>query len=180
MAAQLRIPRHRSRTEDLESSSLRVHLGLAWWKINPMPQWARQDYITGIQVSGTHTQYSISNVMHIGEGLNEQIRKMEDFQIYHIPTLLNGKVGNKSMKRVSCEVTYVNSITKNKLRRYKVTMIGDSFVGGIRENVELSLSNKFDIYSMVKPGCELNTLLESANSVLRSLTQRDIILICGG
>ena len=41
MAAQLRIPRHRSRTEDLESSSLRVHLGLAWWKTNPMPQWAR-------------------------------------------------------------------------------------------------------------------------------------------
>ena len=53
MAAQLRIPRSRSRTEDLESSFLRpptflslsplcVHLGLAWWKINPMPQWARQ------------------------------------------------------------------------------------------------------------------------------------------
>ena len=33
---------------------------------------------------------------------------------------------------------------------------------------------------MVKPGCELNTFLESANSVLGSLTQRDIILICGG
>ena len=51
---------------------------------------------------------------------------------------------------------------------------------GIRENVELSLSNKFDIYSMVKPGCELNTLLESANRVSGSLTQRNIILICGG
>jgi hypothetical protein len=33
---------------------------------------------------------------------------------------------------------------------------------------------------MVKPGCELNTLLESANSVSGSLTQRNIILICGG
>ena len=42
MAAQLHIPRHRSRTEDLESSSLHVHLGLAWWKINPLPQWARK------------------------------------------------------------------------------------------------------------------------------------------
>jgi len=59
-------------------------------------------------------------------------------------------------------------------------MIGDSFLRGIRENVELSLSNKFGVYSMVKPGCELNTLLESANSVLGSLTQRDIILNCGG
>ena len=46
--------------------------------------------------------------------------------------------------------------------------------------MELSRSNKFGIYSMVKPGCELNTLLESANNVLGSLTQRDIILICGG
>jgi len=33
---------------------------------------------------------------------------------------------------------------------------------------------------MVKLGCELNTLLESANSVSGSLTQRDVILICGG
>jgi len=33
---------------------------------------------------------------------------------------------------------------------------------------------------LVKPGCELNTLLESANRVLGSLTQRDVILICGG
>jgi len=31
---------------------------------------------------------------------------------------------------------------------------------------------------MDKPGCELN-ILESANSVLGSLTLRDIILICG-
>ena len=59
-------------------------------------------------------------------------------------------------------------------------MIGDSFLRGIRENVELSLSNKFGVYSMVKPGWEINTLLESANSVLGGLTQRDIILICGG
>jgi len=44
--------------------------------------------------------------------------------------------------------------------------------------VELSLSNIFGIYIMDKPGCELN-ILESANSVLGSLTLRDIILICG-
>jgi len=53
-------------------------------------------------------------------------------------------------------------------------MIGDSFLRGIRENVELSLNNKFGIYSMVKSGCEFNTLLESANSASGSL------FICGG
>jgi len=83
------------------------------------------------------------------------------------------------METVSSVVTYMNSVTKNKLRQHKVTMIGDSFLGGIRENVELSLSNKFGIRSMVKPGCEINTLLKSAYSVLGSLTQRNIILICG-
>jgi len=84
------------------------------------------------------------------------------------------------METVSSVVTYMNSATKSKLRQHKITMIGDSFLRGIRENVELSLSNKFGVYSMVKPGWEINTLLESANSVLGGLTQRDIILICGG
>ena len=59
-------------------------------------------------------------------------------------------------------------------------MIGDSFLRGVRENVELSLSNKFGMYSMVKPGCELNTLLESANSASGSLTQKYVIFICCG
>ena len=45
--------------------------------------------------------------------------------------------------------------------------------------MELSLSYIFGIYCVDKPVCELNILLESANSVLGSLTQRDIILICG-
>ena len=84
------------------------------------------------------------------------------------------------MERVSSVVIYMNSVTKSKLRQHKITMIGDSLLRGIRENVELSLSNKFGIYNMVKPGCELNTLLESANSVSGSIIQRDIILICGG
>jgi len=74
------------------------------------------------------------------------------FSIYHIPTLLNGEIVNKSMKSVSSVVTYKDSVTRNKPRQHKVTMIGDSFLRGIRENVELSLSNEFSIYSMVKPG----------------------------
>jgi len=65
---------------------------------------------------------------------------------------------NKNIQTVSSEVTYVNSITENKLRQHKLKIIGDSSLGGIREYVELSLSNKFGIYSMVKPGCELYSL----------------------
>jgi hypothetical protein len=103
----------------------------------------------------------------------------EDSQIYHIPTLLNGKTGNKSMKTVLSVVTHVNSATRNKLRQHKVTMIGDSFLRGITENVEYSLSSKVGIYSMFKPGCDLNTP-ETTNNVSGSLTQKDVILIFGG
>jgi hypothetical protein len=49
-------------------------------------------------------------------------------------------------------------------------MIGDSLLRAIRENVELSLSNKFSTYSMVKPVCELITLFEAPNSAAGSLT----------
>jgi hypothetical protein len=38
----------------------------------------------------------------------------EDSEIYHIPTLLNGKIGNKNMETVSSVVTCRNGITKNK------------------------------------------------------------------
>jgi hypothetical protein len=83
-------------------------------------------------------------------------KNKEDFQMYHSPTLLNGKIENKSMKTVSSEVRYKNSGIKKKFTQHKVTLIGDSFLRGIWENVELSLSC---IYSMLKPGCKLNTLL---------------------
>ena len=63
------------------------------------------------------------------------------------------------METVSSVVTCRNGVTKNKLRQHNVTMIGDSFLRGFRENVELSLNNKF---------------------VLGSLTHKDVILIFGG
>jgi len=84
------------------------------------------------------------------------------------------------METVSSVVICRNGVTKNKLRQHNVTMIGESFLRGIRENVECSLNDKFDIFRLVKPGCDLNTLLESAKIVLGSLTHKDVILISGG
>jgi len=66
------------------------------------------------------------------------------------------------METASSVGTCRNGVTKIKLRQHNVTMIGDSFLRGIRENVELLLNGKFGIYIMVKPSCDLNTLLESA------------------
>jgi hypothetical protein len=82
------------------------------------------------------------------------------------------------MKTASSDARYMNSGIKKKFRQHKVTLIGDSFLRGIRENVELSHNNKFGIYSMLKPGCNLNTLLQSANRSSGSLTDKDVIFIC--
>jgi len=84
------------------------------------------------------------------------------------------------METIPSVGTHKNSVTKKKVRQHNVMMIGDSFLSGIRENVEASLTDKFGIYSVVKPGCELNNLLESAKSVTGSLIHKDVIFICGG
>jgi hypothetical protein len=54
------------------------------------------------------------------------------------------------------------------------------FLRGIREIVELTISNKFGIYSLLKPGCKLNTLHQSANGASGTLTHKVLIFICGG
>ena len=125
-----------------------------------------------------------TKLQYQSRGKIQQIDKKykEDSQIYHIPTLHNSKTGNKSMESVPSVLTHKNSVTKKKVRQHNLTMIGDSFLRGIRENVEASLTDKFGMYmySVVKPGCELNTLLESAESVTGSLTHKDVTFICGG
>ena len=103
----------------------------------------------------------------------------ENFQTYEIPTLLNGKIENKFSKVIISDGTHLNNMKGKKSEQHKFVMLGDSFLRRIRENMGLSLSSKYSTYSMVKPGSELNTLLESANSTTGILTQKDVIVICG-
>jgi hypothetical protein len=107
-------------------------------------------------------------------------RNRKESQVYFIPTLLNGKICNTSKETVFSAGTGRISEAKNKPIQHNTIMTGDSFLRGIRENVELSLSDKFGLYSLVKPGCKINTLLESAKSVIVRLNHKDAILICGG
>jgi len=57
-----------------------------------------------------------TKLLHQSRGRTQRTRKenREDSQIYQIPTLLNGKIGNMSMETLSSVVTYINSVTKNK------------------------------------------------------------------
>jgi len=154
-----------------------------------------QDSREGDTTSVTQGQYNTPEISHSDHPINLQHQSRErtqhtdgknresedDFQVYHIPTILNGKIENKNIEKVSNEVGYKNRENKKqKFNQHKVIMIGDSFLRGIREIVELSISNKFGIYSLLKPGCKLNTLLQSANGASGSLTHKDLIFVCGG
>jgi hypothetical protein len=59
-------------------------------------------------------------------------------------------------------------------------MIGDSFLRGIRDNVELSTSDNFGIYSSLHPGCDLDKILQVAYKASKNLTHKDLIYVCGG
>jgi len=104
----------------------------------------------------------------------------ENLHTYEIPTLLYGKAENKFFKVKISEGTHLNNMKDKKSEQHQIVMFGDSFLRRIRENVALSLSSKYCTYSMVKPGCELNTLLESVNRTAGNITQKDVIVICGG
>ena len=114
--------------------------------------------------------------------MGKNIKKStNDCQGHYIPIILNGKTeGNNTGVTVN-EVIYKNG--KNKIQNYKkqkVILIGDSFLRGIRDNVELLTSDKFSVYSLLKPGCDLDTILKSAYKASESLTHKDLICICGG
>jgi hypothetical protein len=61
-----------------------------------------------------------------------------------------------------------------------VLLVGDSFLRGIRDSVELTTSGKFGIYNLMHPGGDLNTILQSAYKASEDLTQKDLIYVCGG
>ena len=67
-----------------------------------------------------------------------------------------------------------------KLKQHKGIMIGDSFLRGIRDNVKLSTSDRFRIYSLHQPGCDLDTILQSAYKVSKNLNHKDLIYVFGG
>jgi hypothetical protein len=116
---------------------------------------------------------------HQGREEDQRIgkRNRKGTQVYHNPTLLNSKICSTSKERVLSAGTSRNSAAKYMPVQRNIIMIGDSFLRGIRENVELLLSDKFGICGMVNPGCELNTILESAKSVIGRLPHKDAILM---
>jgi len=113
------------------------------------------------------------------KGKNVKI-SYKDCQVHHIPTILNGKIEVKNTG-VKNEMNYKNGKNNTQdCKQHKVIMIGDSFIRGIRDNVEMSISDRFGIYSLLHPGGNLDTILHSAYKASENLTKKDLIYVCGG
>jgi hypothetical protein len=118
---------------------------------------------------------------HPGEGIEHEVNNNRvNYQAYTIPTLLNGKVEYKHSNVIQDKGFCVYHMQKEKSEQYQVVMVGDSFLNRIRDNVDLSLNSKCSTYSLVKPGSDLKTLLDSANSTVGTLSPNDVIVVCGG
>ena len=153
-------------------------------------QFLREDDAT----SGTHGQDNISeihgdNQKHPQLHRNERTQQMgknikkykDDCQAHHIPTILNGKIEEKNTGVTLNEVNDKNGKNKTQtLKQRKVIMIGDSFLRGTRDNVELLTSDRFGIFSLLQPGCDLDTILQSAYKASKNLTHKDLICLWWG
>jgi hypothetical protein len=54
-------------------------------------------------------------------------------------------------------------------------MTGDSyFLRGSAENVTTFLREKFNVYSVVKPGSDINTLMQSVKKDMNALTNKHV------
>jgi lysophospholipase L1-like esterase len=59
-------------------------------------------------------------------------------------------------------------------------MFGDSFFRGSAENVRTFLSEKCDVFSVVKPGADLSELTQSMKNEVLTLTYTDTLVLGGG
>jgi hypothetical protein len=81
------------------------------------PEISHTDHLVNLQ------HQSRERTQHI-DGKNRESE--DDFQVYHIPTILNGKIENKNKEKVSNEVGYKNRENKTQeFNQHKVIMIGE-------------------------------------------------------
>ena len=69
--------------------------------------------------------------------------------------------------------------SKCSKRRKKILILGDSHKRGLAE-VQMNIGKDFAVEAMVKPGANIEAILDSTNSVVSNLTEHDVCIIWGG
>ena len=62
----------------------------------------------------------------------------------------------------------------------KILIIGDSHVRGLSSELRCKLGDNYEIMGIVKPNADTNQLKSTASEEVNKLTQKDIMIYCGG
>ena len=105
---------------------------------------------------------------------------------FKIPTIINGRVDPPKGSKVSFVTSSATSIKvlRNKLQSRtkvrRVRIIGDSHMKGLTSNLKQHLNPQFDVFSFTKPGANTNQLLDTLPTELKSLGNKDFLIISTG
>jgi hypothetical protein len=116
-----------------------------------------------------------------------------------IPTIINGNLiyntknrtgpykkmptKNREMHEDNLKLDDITSKTNGvngRTSEHKITTTGDRFLRGCAENVKTYLSDRYEVFCVVKPSAKVNTLTNSLINDISQLTFKDLIILCGG
>jgi hypothetical protein len=88
-------------------------------------------------------------------------------------------VKNK-VKNVSCRKTTENGVTRKKIKKKKVIVIGDSHARGLAVELSASLGKSFEVMGTIMPGSRLSHITGLASRETSQLQCDEFVIICGG
>jgi hypothetical protein len=105
----------------------------------------------------------------------------------NIPTIINGCVSPASDEKFfykhAKELYDKLKNAKNsipKFRNFKILLIGDSHLRGYPEIMKSNLNKQFDISGFIKPGANVNIILNQITKETDNFTANDFIILCCG
>ena len=69
---------------------------------------------------------------------------------------------------------------KQKEKKHRIIVIGDSHARGCAVEKKLNLDEDFEVQVFINPGIGLNTIITSAKKDIQQLSKQDVVVVWGG
>ena len=104
------------------------------------------------------------------------LNKLQNHEQKHHPREHDNN--NASQKRIS-RAPNDNKTTLDEKRR-KIIIIGDSHARGCAQELQHNLGHGFIVQGIVKPGANLQTIVNAPTKTIAKLTKQDVLVVWGG